>query len=121
MATTARQVRARVREQMAQQMAAREQSALAVASAWDKVEKARARAAAAEDAARAAVSDAGDSFTLPDLADLSGVPLAELRRLARGPRTTADPAAATDESTDQDTDPGGTDPVPVTTPVAAAS
>ncbi|GAA2036121.1 hypothetical protein [Pseudokineococcus marinus] len=99
MATTARQVRSRVREQMARQMAAREESALAVATAWDKVEKARARTTAAEDAARAAVVDAGSTFSLPDLADLSGVPLADLRRLARGARATADsnPAATTDD------------------------
>ena len=116
MATTARQVRARVREQMAKQMAAREESALAVASAWEKVEKARARAAAAEGEARTAVTDAGDAFTLPDLADLSGVPLAELRRLARGPRTTTAPA-----TTAGDDVAGGTDDAPATPTVAAAS
>lgn len=115
MATTARQVRSRVREQMARQMAAREESALSVATAWDKVEKARARATAAEDAARTAVADAGSTFSLPDLADLSGVPLAELRRLARGARTTTGttpPAAADDAGEDQDQSTAG----PTTTP-----
>jgi len=118
-ATTARQVRAKVREQMAKQMAARQESALAVASAWEKVEKARARAAAAEDDARAAVTNAGESFTLPDLADLSGVPLAELRRLARGSRTTAAPVPEPTPD-DGDVDNAGTDEAPATPTVAVA-
>ena len=84
---TAREIRAAVRAQHAQQVRGRQDAALAVAAAWDKAEKARERLAAAERRAGAAVTAATATATaqlpLADLAALAGIPITDLRRLVR--------------------------------------
>jgi len=80
---TAREIRAAVRAQHAQQVRGRQDAALAVAAAWDKAEKARERLAAAERRAGAAVAAATAQLPLADLAALAGVPITDLRRLVR--------------------------------------
>ena len=94
---TAREVRAAVRAQLAEQMAARQDAALSVASAWSKVEKARERLAAAERETSAAVATATEHLSLADLSRFSGVPATELRRLARGGKASepTEPASQT--------------------------
>jgi len=79
---TAREIRAAVRAQHAQQVRGRQDAALAVAAAWDKAEKARERLAAAERRAGAAVTAATAQLPLADLAALAGIPT-DLRRLVR--------------------------------------
>ena len=86
MATTAREVRAAVRAELAKQVHARQEAALTVAAAWGKVEKARERLAAAEREAGTAADTAAQKLTVADLAKLAGVPAAELRRLIRASR-----------------------------------
>jgi hypothetical protein len=85
-ATTAREVRAAVRAELAEQVRARQEAALTVALAWGKVEKARERLAAAEQEAGAAAVTAAEKLPVADLAKLAGVPAAELRRLIRAAR-----------------------------------
>ncbi len=80
---TAREIRAAVRAQHAQQVRGRQDAALAVAAACDKVEKVRERLTAAERQAGAAVTSATAQLPLADLAALAGVPVSELRRLVR--------------------------------------
>lgn len=96
---TAREVRAAVRAQLAEQVKARQDAALAVAAAWAKIGKARDKLAAAERDAAEAVMAATAQLSIADLAALAGIPEPELRRLARSHKTkgTADdlPAAAT--------------------------
>lgn len=92
---TAREVRAAVRAQLAEQVKTRQDAALAVAAAWAKVGKARDKLAAAErEAAEAAVSATAD-LSIADLVALAGVPETDLRRLLRAGKTGA-PAAETD-------------------------
>ncbi len=81
---SAREVRAAVRAQLAEQMAGRQKAALSVASAYAKVEKARERLAAAEQEARAALVVATKTVPMGELVTLAGVPASELRRLTRG-------------------------------------
>lgn len=83
---SAREVRAAVRAQLAEQMAGRQKAALSVASAYAKVEKARQRLAAAEQEASAALATATETVPLADLVSLAGVPATELRRLSKGAR-----------------------------------
>ena len=80
---SAREIRAAVRAQHAQQVRGRQDAALAVAAAWDKAEKARGRLAAAERQAGAVVTAATAQLPLADLAALAGVPINDLRRLVR--------------------------------------
>ena len=80
---SAREIRAAVRAQHAQQVRGRQDAALAVAAAWDKAEKARQRLAAAERQAGAVVTAATAQLPLPDLAALAGIPITDLRRLVR--------------------------------------
>lgn len=80
---SAREIRAAVRAQHAHQVRGRQDAALAVAAAWDKVEKVRQRLAAAERQAGAAVAAATAQLPLADLAALAGIPISELRRLVR--------------------------------------
>jgi len=80
---SAREIRAAVRAQHAQQVRGRQDAALAVAAAWDKVQQARERLAAAERQAGATVTTATAQLPLADLAALAGVPISELRRLVR--------------------------------------
>ena len=77
---TAREIRAAVRTQLAETMAARQKAALSVASAYAKIEKARERVTAAELEASTALTAATETVPLAELATLSGVPAAELRR-----------------------------------------
>lgn len=94
---SAREIRAAVRAQMSAELAAREKAALSVASSWAKVEKARERLAGAEQEASSAVLAATEKVSVGDLAPLSGVPVAELRRLSKDGRQNATaPAAAAD-------------------------
>lgn len=83
---SAREVRAAVRAQLAEQMAGRQKAALSVASAYGKVEKARERLAAAEQEAGAALATATETVPLAELVSLAGVPAPELRRLSKGAR-----------------------------------
>lgn len=86
---TAREVRAAVRAQLAEQMASRQKAALSVASAYSKVEKARERLAAAEQEACTAIATATETLPLTELVALAGVPAPELRRLTRGSKQEA--------------------------------
>ena len=88
---SAREVRAAVRAQHAQQVKGRQDAALSVAAAWDTIEKARDRLTAAERRASATVTAATEQLPLPDLAALAGVPIAELRRLVRAGKQTSAP------------------------------
>lgn len=121
---TAREVRAAVRAQLAEQMAGRQKAALSVASAYAKVEKARERLAAAEQEAGAALTVATDTVPLGELVTLAGVPASELRRLTRGRQDAPADAPGTDlVELATDTLPAPTGPAPslVAKPVAAAS
>jgi len=80
---SAREIRAAVRAQHAQQVRGRQDAALAVAAAWDKTEKAREHLTAAERRAGAAVTAATAQLPLADLAALAGIPITDLRRLVR--------------------------------------
>lgn len=100
---TAREVRAAVRAQLAEQMARRQKAALSVASAYAKVEKARERLAAAESQASTALATATKTVSLGELVTLTGVPAAELRRLTReskqqAPAQASAPVAAVTET-----------------------
>ena len=86
---SAREVRAAVRAQLAEQLNARQDAALAVAAAWSKITKAQARLATAETDARAVIADAVATVPLGELGTLAGVPAADLRRLTRKPKTVA--------------------------------
>ncbi len=121
---SAREVRAAVRAQLAEQMAGRQKAALSVASAYGKVEKARERLATAEQEASAVLATATETVPLAELGSLAGVPATELRRLSKGVRQeptsgavqadvvpTAGPAAAAAATT--------TVPVQASEPVAA--
>jgi len=88
---SAREVRTVVRAQIAEQVKARQDAALAVASAWDKAEEAREKLAAAERNAGAAVAAATEQLAIPDLAVLTGIPITDLRRLLRAGKDTPAP------------------------------
>jgi len=92
---SAREVRAAVRAQLAQQLNARQDAALAVAAAWSKITKAQARLNAAETDARAVIADATATVPLGELGTLAGVPAADLRRLTRRAKAGATPATTT--------------------------
>jgi len=92
---SAREVRTVVRAQLAEQVKARQDAALAVASAWDKAEAAREKLAAAERNAGAAVAAATEQLAIPDLAVLTGIPITDLRRLLRAARDTPAPGQPT--------------------------
>jgi hypothetical protein len=92
---SAREVRAAVRAQLAQQLNARQDAALAVAAAWSKITKAQARLATAETDARAVIADAVTTMPLGELGTLAGVPAADLRRLTRKAKTGATPETTT--------------------------
>jgi len=95
---SAREIRATVRAQHAQQVRGRQDAALAVAAAWDKVGKARERLAAAERQAGAAATAATAQLPLPDLAALAGIPITDLRRLVRlGKDATAEQSGSAPE------------------------
>jgi hypothetical protein len=83
-----------VRAQLAEQLSARQDAALAVAASWSKVTKAQERLAAAEDSARTVIAEAVATVPLGELGTLAGVPAADLRRLTRKPKTAAAPDAA---------------------------
>lgn len=106
---SAREVRAAVRAQLAEQMAGRQKAALSVASAYGKVEKARERLAAAEQEAGAALATATETVPLAELGSLAGVPATELRRLSKGARQ--EPTNGTAQA----------DIAPTASPAAAAS
>jgi hypothetical protein len=95
---TAREIRASVRAEVEAQVKVREDAALSVAAAWTKVEKAQQVLAKAERDAGTAVTKATGSIAAPDLAKLTGIPLADLRRLTRSGK---------DDSTDHDGDTPG--------------
>lgn len=86
---TARQVRAAVRAQLAEEMKAREDAALTVAKSWAKVSKERDRLAAVEQEAATEIAAASRTVPLGELATLSGVPVADLRRLLKSADTAA--------------------------------
>ena len=90
---SAREVRTVVRAQIAEQVKARQDAALAVASAWDKAEEAREKLAAAERNAGAAVAAATEQLAIPDLAVLTGIPITDLRRLLRAGKDTPAPGS----------------------------
>jgi len=81
---TAREIRAAVRAQLAEAMAGRQKAALSIASSYAKIEKARERVAALELEASTALAAATETVPLAELAALSGVPAAELRRWSKG-------------------------------------
>lgn len=85
---SAREVRAAVRAQLADQLNERQDAALSVAAAWSKVEKARERLAAAEEHAGTVVATAVTTVALADLSALAGIPAADLRRLNRKTKPT---------------------------------
>lgn len=87
---TAREVRSRVRQQMAEQIAAREGGALAVAAAWERRIRAQERLEEADREVGRAVTDSLRAMALGDLAMLSGVRLADLRRVVRSERRSPD-------------------------------
>ncbi len=89
---TAREVRAAVRAQLAEQLNARQDAALAVAAGWSRVEKARERVITAEAEMRDAVVTALETVSATELATLTGVPAADLRRITRTAKTPAPPA-----------------------------
>ncbi len=89
---TAREVRAAVRAQLTEQLNARQDAALAVAAGWSKVEKARERVTTAEAEMRDAVVTALETVPVTELAALTGVSAADLRRITRTAKT---PPAAT--------------------------
>ena len=91
--SSAREVRAAVRAQLAEQLSARQDAALAVAASWSKVIKAQERLAAAEESARTVIAGAVATVPLGELGTLAGVPAADLRRLTRKPKTAAAPDA----------------------------
>lgn len=110
---TAREVRAAVRAQLAEQIKARQDAALGVAAAWAKVDKARERLAVAErDAAEVLVSATAE-VSVADLAALAGIPEVELRRLLRAAKAGAGEAAASETGT------AGGVPAPVGAPAVA--
>ena len=92
---SAREVRAAVRAQLAEQLNARQDAALAVAAAWSKITKAQARLATAETDARAVIADAVVTVPLGELGTLAGVPAADLRRLTRKAKAGATPETTT--------------------------
>jgi len=92
---SAREVRAAVRAQLAEQLNARQNAALAVAAAWSKITKAQARLAIAEAEARTVIADAVATVPLGELGTLAGVPAADLRRLTRKAKAAAGTAAPT--------------------------
>jgi hypothetical protein len=98
---TAREVRAAVRAQLAEQMKARQDAALGVAAAWAMVGKAQERLAAAERDAADAVLLATAQVSVADLAALAGIPEADLRRLLRAAKAGAGAASPEDAATEQ--------------------
>ncbi len=80
---SAREVRATVRAELAEQLKVRQDTALSVAAAWARLEKAREKLAAAEREVGSAVVTGSMSVPLPQLATLTGIPVADLRRLSR--------------------------------------
>lgn len=72
-----------MRAQLAAQLSTRQDAALAVAASWERVGKARDRLVAAEQSAASAVATAAASVPVSELAVLTGIPVAELRRLSR--------------------------------------
>src|ERR1035437_2822835 len=96
---TAREVRAAVRAHLTEQLNARQDAALAVAAGWSKVEKARERVTTAETEMRAAVVTALETVPVTDLAALTGVPAADLRRITRTTTRTATKSAAPSNDT----------------------
>ena len=110
---TAREVRAAVRAQLAEQLHARQDAALSVAAAYSKVDKARQRLTAAEREAAAVVHAATAHVPLAELATLAGISPTDLRRLRRVRTTTeteAEPDPTSTRPAAPDNPPG--DPTP---------
>ena len=110
---TAREVRAAVRAQLAEQLHARQDAALSVAAAYAKVDKARQRLTAAEREAAAVVHAATAHIPLAELATLTGIPPTDLRRLSRVRPTTeteAEPDPTSTRPAEPDNPPS--DPTP---------
>lgn len=99
---TAKEIKAAVRRQLAEQIRQRETTALAVADALAEIATVEARLATAREVAAAAVTSALEVMPLADLAEITGVDVRELRGL----RTRTSRVGAVDGGDDTDTDPG---------------
>ncbi len=97
---SARTIRQAVRAQIEAEISSRAHAALAVASAWNKLAKARERLNAAEQEVTQAALSAMPQVALTDLATLAQIPLPELRKVMRSSNKPTDapitpPAAPT--------------------------
>ena len=96
---TAKEIKAAVRRQLAEQIRQRETTALAVADALAEIAVVEARLATARAVAAAAVTSALEVMPLADLAEITGVDVRELRGL----RTRTSRNSAVDGGDDTDT------------------
>ncbi|MBA3490232.1 MAG: hypothetical protein H0T78_11975 [Longispora sp.] len=91
--TSARTIRQAVRAQIEAEISSRAHAALAVASAWNKLTKARERLATAEQEVAEAAMTATAQVPIADLAKLAQIPLPELRKIMKSlPKASDAPA-----------------------------
>ncbi len=90
MPLSAKDVRARVRAQLEEQLKEREAAALKVVTAWEQVEVAKQALAAAEATAGQAAKHGLDSIGGKDLASLTGIDERNLRRAAKAAEAVVD-------------------------------
>lgn len=83
MTLSAKDVRARVRAQLEEQVKLREAAALKVVTAWEQVEQAKQALATAEATAGHAAQEGLDAIGGKNLAALTGIPERTLRRSAK--------------------------------------
>lgn len=83
MVATAKDIRVKVKAQLAEQLRIREEAAISVVTGAAAVETAQGQLDAAEATYARAVSDAITVIGVKDLADLTGVSPASLRRLSK--------------------------------------
>lgn len=122
---TAREIRAAVRAQLAETMAGRQKAALSIASSYAKVQKARERVTAAELEASTALAAATETVPLAELATLSGVPAAELRRwnksAKQGPAGDTDAPGGAGETAGEGVGDAPTEPVGAAAPAGVSA
>jgi hypothetical protein len=122
-ARTAREIRAAVRAKAQEELKKREDAAIAVAGVLEKRAAVLEQLAAVEREAKDLILIAQERLPLPDLAELTGVNVADLRRLARsgGETPPSDPGgggrapageSATSSAAAVATDAAGTDGPP---------
>lgn len=113
---SAREIRARVRSQMEQELRMREEAVVSVASAVEDFDKLELQLDAAARRAGSEVNSAVQKVSMTDLAALADVPVMKLRRLARRTGEEGESSAALEAAPTEPLDPDlGTPPMPTGT------